>query len=463
MTFGSYVNYDSVSAVESSLQKDMHVSDTEIGLMYSLYNVPNIVMVVFGGVLVDKLGLRKSTFLFSFLVALGAAIFCIGPYFQNVYVCLVGRFIFGLGSESSYVAQDTITAIWFNGKELSMAMGFVGSAGRLGEFFTYYFLPQISILLGDYKWAFLISAGACVVSLLAAIIYIIVDKRAETYTLEEESKDGTKEDSTEEFNLRDIRNFGASYWLITFISLTYYSSIFPFQAFCPEYLMMRYGYDEQKAGKITAVISIIPTVISPFLGWLLDRYGHRARAVAVGSLMFLGSYLMLLFLDTPKVVIPSLVLIGLAFSLVSGALWPCLFAVVEPRMFGTAYGLMSGILNGGNTLVYYLSGKLIKNLQIIMIVWSALAGFGFILSVIWNIVDAKTGGLANLPSQQVVEFDKGPDEDDREDEALPDSEEESEGDDPDETTPLFGKEAPPKYSRTRVGAPILTTGSAWDV
>lgn len=71
-------------------------------------------MVFIGGLLVDKLGafylpilshevgLRKSIFLFSLLVTLGALLFCLGPYFNNFWIMVVGRFIFGVGAESAY-------------------------------------------------------------------------------------------------------------------------------------------------------------------------------------------------------------------------------------------------------------------------------------------------------------------------------------------------------------------------
>jgi len=401
MTLGSYVFYDSASSLEQSLQKDQHISDSQLGILYSVYSIPNTIMVFVGGLLVDKLGLRKSVFLFSLLTALGALLFCVGPYFNNYWIMIAGRFLFGVGAESAYVAQDTITAMWFQGKELAMAMGLVGSAGRIGEFFSYAFLAQISTMLGSYRWGFWIACGLCFISLLAAIIFIILDMQAEAYLRKSE------EDETEVFSIWDIKKFGLEYWLITLICVTYYSSIFPFQAFCPDYLKSRYGYDEKKAGWITSIISIVPTLTSPILGFLLDKFGHRARAVMGGSFLLVLSYLLLEFIHDTKIIIPCMVMIGTAFSLLSAAIWPCLFFVVEPRMFGTAYGLMSAALNTGNTTAYWASGKLMGNLFWANIFWASLGAAGFLLSIVWNIVDARYEGLANLPSKQTVDAEDG--------------------------------------------------------
>ena len=61
-----------------------------------------------------------TSFLFAFLVALGAAIVAMAP---NITVLYAGRFIFGAGSESLVVAQSAILARWFKGKELALSFG----------------------------------------------------------------------------------------------------------------------------------------------------------------------------------------------------------------------------------------------------------------------------------------------------------------------------------------------------
>ena len=114
--------------------------------------------------------------------------------------------------------------------------------------------------------------------------------------------------------------------------------------------------------------------------------------------------------SVPQVIIPCMVFIGVAFSLVTGAIWPCLFFVVDSKMFGTAYGLMSAFLNTGNMIVYWLSGKLIEDVFWANMLWAGLAAVGFVISVIWNIVDARNGGLANLPSKQTVDLAADEDE-----------------------------------------------------
>lgn len=69
-------------------------------MLYSVYSMPNIILPFFGGMLIDKIGVRKSIIIFSFTLILGQGIVVIGGYTLIYYVMLLGRGVFGMGSES---------------------------------------------------------------------------------------------------------------------------------------------------------------------------------------------------------------------------------------------------------------------------------------------------------------------------------------------------------------------------
>ena len=62
----------------------------------------------------------------SILVAIAT-----GPWFKSYYLLLLARFLFGIGSESAYLALDSITAMWWDGKYLALSMSLNMSAARL--------------------------------------------------------------------------------------------------------------------------------------------------------------------------------------------------------------------------------------------------------------------------------------------------------------------------------------------
>src|SRR5205085_11312771 len=98
-------------------------------LLQAIYSIPNVFMVLVGGILVDRLGLRKSLVIFGVLCTLGTAVTVASP---QLPVMAAGRLIFGLGAESLIVGVTTGVAKWFRGKELSFAFGMNLMIARLG-------------------------------------------------------------------------------------------------------------------------------------------------------------------------------------------------------------------------------------------------------------------------------------------------------------------------------------------
>lgn len=69
-------------------------------MLYSIYSAPNIILPFFGGILIDKIGVRISIFIFSTILIFGQSIVVIGGYTLSYGTLLAGRCIFGIGSES---------------------------------------------------------------------------------------------------------------------------------------------------------------------------------------------------------------------------------------------------------------------------------------------------------------------------------------------------------------------------
>ena len=94
MCFGSQVAYDSVGAAAPQIRKTLAVESEAIGDLYSSYHLPNMVMVILGGMLADRIGLMSAAVLFSLLICGGTTIVAFAaPYsFRGM---LFGRMVFG--------------------------------------------------------------------------------------------------------------------------------------------------------------------------------------------------------------------------------------------------------------------------------------------------------------------------------------------------------------------------------
>ena len=147
LTFGSYYCFDMPSMLEKPLTDSViaHASFAKKNpsffyqLFYTVYAWTNMAMSLVAGIMVDRVGLKTSVFLFLSFCLIGSALFGLAFTLTSLtpdhrYILMfVGRFIFGLGGGSITIAQNTITAYWFKNKELAMAFGCTLTISRIGS------------------------------------------------------------------------------------------------------------------------------------------------------------------------------------------------------------------------------------------------------------------------------------------------------------------------------------------
>jgi len=334
--FGNYYIYDSISPLADVLKAQLGFTNSNIGLLNAIYSLPNIIMVLIGGIIIDRIGTKKASFIFSFLCMTGALITSLKG---NLITMTAGRLIFGLGSESLIVAITTVIAKWFKGKELSFAFGLNLTIARLGSF-TALNSPTLAKSLYSYwKYPLLIAVGAGVISLLAVIIYFSLESNAE-----KRFKLATSE-KVDKINIKEIFVMSPSFWYITLLCVTFYSAIFPFQTFAVKFFIEHHDLSREMAGFTSSLITFAAMLGTPLFGLLIDLIGKRASLMMLGSVLLIPVYLLLIY--TPLHPIVPMVFMGIAFSLIPAAMWPSVALIVRENQLGTAYGLMTMIQNIG--------------------------------------------------------------------------------------------------------------------
>ena len=136
-----------------------------------------MVLPLFGGVLMDKLGIRFGMPLFVSILAIGQLIFAIGGYRASFSLMMIGRFIYGLGGENMLVGQQAVISAWFKGKELVMAFGITSSVLRTGSFING---PLMEHFATNHSvgFSFMVGFGLCIFSLITGICLVMVDNYA---------------------------------------------------------------------------------------------------------------------------------------------------------------------------------------------------------------------------------------------------------------------------------------------
>ncbi len=273
-------------------------------------------------------------------------------------ILYAGRVVFGIGAESSYVAQSAIVARWFTGKELAMAFGITLTIARLGTLFSFNTEELLSSRFG-WRGALWIAFALCVFSLLCNWIYTLLDRHAEPILKLPEAGSGDK------ITWSDVGKFRPSYWYAVGICLTFYSAIFPFTALATDFFHDKWGMPMASAEGLgffagvfynlthmfttaqgaTSIIIAASMVLAPFAGNLVDRVGRRAALMVLGSLLIVPAHLLLGLTHFSPVL--SMMVLGAAFVLVPACVWPSVPLIVDERCVGTAFGLMTAIQNLG--------------------------------------------------------------------------------------------------------------------
>ena len=347
--FGNYYVYDSIAPLADILRTQLGFSSTQIGTLNAIYSAPNIVMVLIGGVLVDRFGTRNATLGFTAVCLVGALLTAVSGDFA---VMAAGRLIFGLGAESMIVAITAALGHWFKGRQLGFALGLNLSIARAGSYAADLSPSWASdAYTSGWRAPLFVAFGFAVVSFIGAAIYWAVERAAaRNYALHHSQ-------AAERFVWSDLWRFDRSYWYIVGLCVTFYSVIFPFRStFAIEYFQNGQGLSLEQAGQMNGHVFLAAIFATPLFGLLVDRIGKRSIAMFFGSLLLLAVFPTLLYTSSSLWV--STVMIGIAFSLVPAVLWASVPYLVGSQRLGTAFGLMTMLQNVGLTVVNLAGGAL---------------------------------------------------------------------------------------------------------
>ena len=361
--FGNYYVYDCIAPIADLLTRQLGFSDSNIGLLQAIYSMPNVVMVLIGGYIVDRIGTRKALLIFGTLCFVGSVVTSLSGMLA---IMATGRLIFGLGAESLIVCVTTAVAKWFRGKELSFAFGINLMIARAGTLLAQQSPSWAGFAYSYWRNPLLISVGFGALCVVGAVIYWLLEVYAERrYQIGEAG-------ATDKVVFSDIKTFGVSYWYICALCVTFYSGIFPFETFAYKFFMYGHHVTREAGGDLIGMLTLFTMFGTPVFGLFVDKIGKRALLMMLGSVLLMPVYLMSAYIRSssyltvylpstadghfafvahhlPPILLLTMSMMGIAFSLVPAVMWPSVAYLVEQPKLGTAYGLMTMIQNIGLT------------------------------------------------------------------------------------------------------------------
>ncbi|MGQ1908401.1 MFS transporter [Marinifilum sp. RC60d5] len=421
----NYYFYDALSPLKSTLTKEFGFTSTDFGLFVSVYSIPNVffLMAVLGGIILDKLGIRRTGFMFVAFMAFGALITAYGAsdlyrndgfgyslmssfmtgYSPELKMMLLGRFLFGLGAETSIVVISKIIVKWFKGKELALAFGVKLGLARTGSFLAFNLSPVLIESESGWTTAIWFAAFLVLSALLVFMIYMMFDLK-----LDKQVKQEGLLSASDEFHISDITKLltNRSFIYVTLLCLTFYSAVFPFLSFSSDFFLNKFNLSIKESGFISSMLPIGTMIFTPLFGFFVDKYGKAASLMIYGSLILVAVHLTFAFTGLSPYVM--MVILGLAFSLVPASMWPSVAKMVDEKRIGSAYGLMFSVQNLGLWAFPILAGMVLdatntegtENLDytFTMIMFACLGIIGLVFALLLKREDKVSGYGLELPS-----------------------------------------------------------------
>ena len=373
-----YFLSDVMSPLAGMLESQLGWTRADYGTYTSSYGWFNVFlfMLIFGGIILDKLGIRITGFGATVFMVVGTAIkywavasttlsgsVILGLNAQLFWAC-IGFAIFAVGVEVAGITVSKIIVKWFKGKELATAMGMQVAMARIGTAIALGFSVPIARATGiiDVSRPLLVALIALCIGLIVFIVYNLMDIKLDKS--EASANELNEADEEEDFKLSDIGKIlnNKGWWYIAILCVLFYSAVFPFLKYATDLMVNKFGVDQNVAGMIPMLLPFGNILLTPLFGGIYDKKGKGATIMIIGSILLILVHGLFSIpgLNSWITAMVLVVVLGIAFSLVPSAMWPSVPKIIPEKRLGTAYSLIFWVQNWGLMGVPLLIGWVLE-------------------------------------------------------------------------------------------------------
>ncbi len=380
LMFGTYWFQDGLGPLKALFETQLGFTSSQFGILVSSTTWANLaLMIILGGMALDRWGIRRMGVILAIIATAGAFIVYFGSKgtfgtSKNALLIsmMIGRILFGVGLETTCVLISRTVVKWFKGKELALAMGLNVTVGRLGTFFAISY--GLDIAKGHVDVALVTAASIIGFGTLLWIAYLLLDVK-----LDKQMGVTGRAAKEDEFKFSDVIKLvtNPSFIYISLLCVAFYSAVFPFLQYAPDLLVNKFGFTftmPETGGmgfwqkimaylhngpKVSGLVPLGTILFTPLFGRLVDKKGKAASLMILGSLLLIYAHISLSLLNNVIVGYTGMFALGIAFSLVPAAMWPSVAKIVEENRLGTAYATMFTIQNYGLSAFYWGIGRVL--------------------------------------------------------------------------------------------------------
>lgn len=353
ISFFNYADRQAIFSVFPLLEREMHLTPVELGLLGSSFAWVYGLLGPFAGYIVDRV--KRKTAILSGLEIW--SLICMATAVSRSFSQLLFfRAAEGLGETIYYPASMSMVGDYHGSRTRSRAMGFHQTSVYVGTIAGGFFAGAIGQVYG-WRWSFVVFGGLGVLLGVILTRFLVEPKRGATDVVEALHVEGAVTTAT------PVREFLRMVWTTptivilmgAFVCSNFVAAVL--LSWMPKFIYDKFHLGLAMAGlTATIFVQLASMVGCPLGGWLADAWRRRTLRgrMAVQTIGVLcGAPFVVLCGITHSVfwVMFALTAWGFFKGLYDANIWASLFDVVHPAARGAACGLMNAVgwLAGGGS------------------------------------------------------------------------------------------------------------------
>ncbi|KKI93223.1 hexuronate transporter [Bacillus sp. SA1-12] len=385
----NYLDRSALSIAAPFITEDLHLTPTQLGIIFSSFSVGYAIFNFVGGVASDRYGAKLTLFVAMIVWSLFSGAVALAFSFVSMIII---RVLFGMGEGPLSATINKMVNNWFPADKRASAIGLANSGTPLGGAIAG---PIVGIIALNYGWkvSFVI---IMVIGLVWAIGWwlFIKDKPAEeskhtkaTDKLADKAASGEKIPLTFYLKQKTVLFTAFAFFAYNYI-------LFFFLTWFPSYLTDARGLSIKEM----SVVTVIPWVlgfVGLALGGIVSDNVYRkvgkalfARKVVLVTCLFLSAVCIgLAGIVSTTVSAVTLVALSVFFLYLTGSIyWAIVQDVVDQNNVGSVGGFMHFLANTAGIIGPTLTGYLVE------------------VTGTYTIAFLLAGGLAVFASLSVIRF-----------------------------------------------------------
>lgn len=328
----------SVGVITEDLNNSFGMNATQIANLGAMYFYAYTIMQIPTGILVDRLGPKKTVVIGCVVAAFGSIIFSLSV---NIPMAYLGRLLVGLGVSVVFLCILKIQSNWFPAEKFASMSGLTSFIGSLGGLLAQ---TPLIILVDLIGWRNSFLAMGIITLILGILATIFVKNTPAEMGFPpvnpQETQPISQSQSIASQLLGVVKN--PRVWSPAFVFGGVNGGFLLFSGtFGVSYIISVYGLSKASAANLISVVLLVAGISCLIIGRISDKLRRRKLPMIILAITTVVAWAILVFLRPPVILMSILVLLIGVTSSVGVLCWSVGKEVSNPKLAGMSMSIVN--------------------------------------------------------------------------------------------------------------------------